>query len=293
MSDNTLDNKKSALRFDGVTVVYGEGTPFRKVALEDISIDILEGETLGIIGHTGSGKSTLAMLSNGLLKPTSGKIYVQGKDIWEEPKKIKDIRRKVGVAFQYPEYQLFEETVYKDIAFGPKNIGVKEEDIEHRVITAAKFCGISEKMLQKSPFELSGGQKRRAAIAGVVAMDPEVLILDEPAAGLDPVGRESILGGLMDYQKVKNNTLVLVSHSMEDIARYCDKILVLTEGKVYLYGTVNEIFKQAELLFGASLDVPQITKLFIELKKRGMTEDTDVYTVKYAKREIEKILSQS
>jgi energy-coupling factor transport system ATP-binding protein len=280
----------NALSFKNISVVYGEGTPFRKVALENISIDLPAGEIIGIIGHTGSGKSTLAMLSNGLLKPTGGSIYLDGKDIWEEPKRIKNVRGRVGIAFQYPEYQLFEETVYKDIAFGPKNMGISEDEIDSRVRSAAKFCGIDQNLLKRSPFELSGGQKRRAAIAGVVAMEPQVLVLDEPAAGLDPLGREEILGGLIAYQKEKGSTMVLISHSMEDIAKYCDRILVLKEGGVYMYGTVRDIFMQAELLFGASLDLPQITKLFIELKKRGLTDNTDVYTVKYAKKEIEKIL---
>lgn len=280
----------NALSFKNISVIYGEGTPFRKVALENINIDFPKGEIVGIIGHTGSGKSTLAMLSNGLLKPTGGNIFLEETDIWEKPKEIGKVRNKIGIAFQYPEYQLFEETVYKDIAFGPKNMGLNESDINSRVLNAAKFCGIDDSSLKKSPFELSGGQKRRAAIAGVVAMDPQVLVLDEPAAGLDPLGREEILGGLISYQKQKGSTMILISHSMEDIAKYCDRILVLKEGSVYMYGTVGEIFMQAEQLFDASLDLPQITKLFIELKKRGLTENTDVYTVKYAKKEIEKLL---
>lgn len=280
----------NALSFKNISVIYGEGTPFRKVALDNISVDFPSGEIIGVIGHTGSGKSTLAMLSNGILKPTSGNILLEDADIWEKPKEIGKVRAKVGIAFQYPEYQLFEETVYKDISFGPKNMGLSEDEIDKRVTSAAKFCGIDEQALKKSPFELSGGQKRRAALAGVIAMDPQVLVLDEPAAGLDPLGREEILGGLIAYQKQKNSTMLLISHSMEDIAKYCDRILVLKDGGIYLYGTVGEIFKQAELLFGASLDLPQITKLFIELKKRGLTGDTDVYTVKYAKKEIEKLL---
>jgi len=283
----------NALSFVNVSVVYGEGTPFRKVALDNINIDFPSGEIIGIIGHTGSGKSTLAMLSNGLLKPTEGKILLYQKDIWEKPKEISKVRYKVGIAFQYPEYQLFEETVYKDIAFGPKNMGLSDEEIENRVLNAARFCGIDENMLKKSPFELSGGQKRRAAIAGVVAMDPQILVLDEPAAGLDPRGREEILGGLISYQRQKGSTMVLISHSMEDIAKLCDRILVLKNGSVYMYGTVKDVFMQAERLFGASLDLPQITKLFIELKKRNLTENTDVYTVKYAKKEVAKLLGQN
>lgn len=283
----------NALSFVNVSVVYGEGTPFRKVALDNINIDFPSGEIIGIIGHTGSGKSTLAMLSNGLLKPTEGKILLYQKDIWEKPKEISKVRYKVGIAFQYPEYQLFEETVYKDIAFGPKNMGLSDEEIENRVLNAARFCGIDENMLKKSPFELSGGQKRRAAIAGVVAMDPQILVLDEPAAGLDPRGREEILGGLISYQRQKGSTMVLISHSMEDIAKHCDRILVLKNGSVYMYGTVKDVFMQADRLFGASLDLPQITKLFIELKKRNLTENTDVYTVKYAKKEVAKLLGQN
>lgn len=279
-----------ALSFKNVSVVYGEGTPFRKIALDNLSVDFPAGEIIGVIGHTGSGKSTMAMLSNGILKPTSGNILLDEVDIWEKPKEIGKVRAKVGIAFQYPEYQLFEETVSKDIAFGPKNMGLNDKEIESRVRNAAKFCGLDDAALKKSPFELSGGQKRRAAIAGVVAMDPAVLVLDEPAAGLDPLGREEILGGLIAYQKQKNSTMLLISHSMEDIAKYCDRILVLKDGSVYMYGTVGEIFMHAEKLFGASLDLPQITKLFVELKKRGLTEDTDVYTVKYAKKEIEKLL---
>ena len=281
----------NSLSFRNVSVVYGEGTPFRKVALDNIDIDLPSGEIIGVIGHTGSGKSTLAMLSNGLLKPTSGNILLEGKDVWENPKEIRKVRGRVGIAFQYPEYQLFEETVYKDIAFGPKNMGISEDEINTRVRSAAAFCGIDDELLERSPFELSGGQKRRAAIAGVIAMEPQVLVLDEPAAGLDPLGREEILGGLINYHRQKSSTMVLISHSMEDIAKYCDRILVLKNGTVYMYGTVGEIFMQAELLFGASLDLPQITKLFIELKKRSLTENTDVYTVKYAKKEIDKLLS--
>ena len=280
----------NALELTGVSVVYGEGTPFRKVALENIDTYFPEGRITGIIGHTGSGKSTLAMLLNGLLKPTEGKITLFGKDIWENPKDMKSIRSQVGLVFQYPEYQLFAETVKEDIAFGPKNMGLTADEIGRRVRLAAEFCGISERELEKSPFEISGGQKRRAAIAGVVAMQPKILVLDEPAAGLDPKGREEILGGLVEYRKVYNATLLIISHSMEDIARYADDILVIKEGKVYMHGSVQDVFMQAEKMFGAGLDLPQITKLFVELKKRNICASTDVYTVGYAKKEIEKIL---
>ncbi len=283
----------NALEFKNISVIYGEGTPFRKAALEDINISFPEKQITGIIGHTGSGKSTLASLSNGLLKPTAGEVLLFGKNIWEKPKEMKKIRSRVGLVFQYPEYQLFDETVEDDIAFGPKNIGLNAEETEKRVKLAAEFCGLSQKELKKSPFELSGGQKRRAAIAGVLAMQPEVLVLDEPAAGLDPKGREEILGGLTEYKNTYGTTLLVISHSMEDIARYADNILVMKEGKTYLQGTVGEIFMQAEKLFDASLDLPQITKLFIELKKRGVCGESDVYTIGYGKKEIEKIFKNA
>ena len=231
-----------SLTLENIGVDYGENTPFRHTALKDISIAFPKGKVTGIIGHTGSGKSTLAMLLNGLLKPTSGRVLLDGEDIWAKPKEIRSVRFRVGLVFQYPEYQLFDETVRADIAFGPKNMGLSAEECDSRVARAASFCGVDEKMLARSPFELSGGQKRRAAIAGVLAMDPEVLVLDEPAAGLDPRGREEILGGLMDYQKQRQSTMLIISHSMEDIAKYADSILVLKEGEVFLFGTVEEVF---------------------------------------------------
>ena len=281
-----------SLTLENVNVVYGENTPFRKTALKDISIAFPPGKVTGIIGHTGSGKSTLAMLLNGLLRPTSGKVLLDGRDIWENPKEIGSVRFKVGMVFQYPEYQLFEETVSADIAFGPKNMGLSEEECRVRVQKAAAFCGIDDKTLARSPFEISGGQKRRAAIAGVVAMDPDVLVLDEPAAGLDPRGREEILGGLMEYQRERQSTMLVISHSMEDIAKYADFILVLKEGEVFMFGTVEEIFSDAQKLFGSSLDLPQITKLFVELKKRGITDRTDIYTVGYAEKILSGILEE-
>ncbi len=280
-----------ALELKNVSVIYGEGTPFRRVALNNINATFKKGEITGIIGHTGSGKSTLASLTNGLLKATEGEVLLYGKSIWEKPKEMKKIRSRVGLVFQYPEYQLFDETVEADIAFGPRNMGLNEEQIKKRVKEAAEFCGISERDLKRSPFELSGGQKRRAAIAGVLAMKPEVIVLDEPAAGLDPKGREEILSGLVEYKRNTGATLLIISHSMEDIARYADSILVMKNGEVYMQGTVEEIFKQAERLFDAALDLPQITKLFIELKKRGIADFTDVYTVGYAKKEIEKLIN--
>ena len=270
-----------SLRLENVSVVYGEGTPFRKVALDNVNIEFPKGKITGIIGHTGSGKSTLAQLLNGLNKPTAGKVYLEGKDIWEKPKEISKIRFKVGLAFQYPEYQLFEETVGKDIAFGPKNMRLSEDEITARVAEAAKMCGIPENMLERSPFELSGGQKRRVAIAGVMAMRPEVLVLDEPAAGLDPVGKAEILSGIINYKNETGGTVLLISHSMEDVAKYSDMILVLKEGKVFSYGTVEETFADINALMDSSLDLPQITRLFHELKKRGVIERDDVYTVKF------------
>lgn len=276
----------AALTFENICVTYGEGTPYCRHALKNINIEFGKGEIIGIIGHTGSGKSTLAMLTNGLLKPTSGTVKLYGEDIWADPKKMYRLRGRVGLVFQYPEYQLFEATVRDDIAFGPKNMGFEGEALESRIRSAARFCGVADDIMQRSPFELSGGQKRRVAIAGIMAMQPEVLVLDEPAAGLDPEGREQIFGGLCDYRDKTGATLVLISHSMEDIARYCDRILVLKDGETYMYGTVGEIFARADKLFDASLDLPQVTKLFIELRKRQIVQNIDVYTLKYAKNEL-------
>ena len=275
------------IKLENVTVRYGEGTPFALTALDGINLDIPAGCVCGIIGHTGSGKSTLAQLLNGLLQPTLGKVLFKGEDINRSKQSVNDIRFKVGLVFQYPEYQLFEETVEKDIAFGPHNMSLSEEEISKRVADAARFCGIDREMLAASPFEISGGQKRRAAIAGVIAMSPEVLVLDEPAAGLDPKGRDEILGGLVEYRKTTGTTMILISHSMEDIANWCDRIAVMKNGGVFMQGTVEEIFESAERLFDAGLDVPQITKLFIELKKRGVVSRSDVYTLGYAKKLIE------
>lgn len=275
------------IKLENVTVRYGEGTPFALTALDGINLDFPAGCVCGIIGHTGSGKSTLAQLLNGLLQPTRGKVLFKGEDINRSKQSVNDIRFKVGLVFQYPEYQLFEETVEKDIAFGPHNMSLSEAEISKRVADAARFCGIDSEMLAASPFEISGGQKRRAAIAGVIAMSPEVLVLDEPAAGLDPKGRDEILGGLVEYRKTTGTTMILISHSMEDIANWCDRIVVMKNGGVFMQGTVEEIFESAERLFDAGLDVPQITKLFIELKKRGVVSRSDVYTLGYAKKLIE------
>ncbi len=289
-TEHTVPGDAPALELQNISVVYGEGTDIRKEALRDLTVSFPCGEVIGIIGHTGSGKSTLASLLNGLRKPTAGTVLLSGEDIWTHPKEMRKIRSRVGLVFQYPEYQLFEETVEADIAFGPKNMSLPTEEISRRVADAAAFCGLGERELKKSPFELSGGQKRRAAIAGVIAMEPEVLVLDEPAAGLDPKGREEIFGGLMEYRNRRGATLLLISHSMEEVARYADRILVLKDGRKYLYGTVGEVFGQAEKLFDASLDLPQITKLFLELKKRSLCAGTDIYTVRYAKKLLERIL---
>ena len=262
-----------------LTHTYSAGTPFEHKALDAVDFYALPGEIVGIIGHTGSGKSTLIQHLNGLLKPTSGQIFFQGKDIWAEPKKIREIRFQVGLVFQYPEYQLFEETVFKDISFGPKNMGLEDEEVERRVRQAAAFAGIDEEMLEKSPFDLSGGQKRRVAIAGVIAMEPKVLILDEPTAGLDPRGREAILAQLRDYHRQKGNTVILVSHSMEEIARNVDRIIVMSHAHKLMDGTPEEIFSRANELLQVGLDVPQVTKVAMELQRRGLLPDSSIYTI--------------
>jgi len=280
----------SSLSLKNVSVIYNENSSFSKKALDNVNIDFPQGKIIGIIGKTGSGKSTLASLLNGLMKPTYGQIFLDGKDIWENPKEIRKIRFKVGLSFQYPEYQLFGATVKEDIAFGPKNMGLSSEEIEERVRKASAFCGIPSSVMNNSPFELSGGQKRRVAIAGIVAMEPDILVLDEPASGLDPVGREEILGGIVKNSSEKGNTTLIISHSMEDIAKYSDYILVLKEGKVFCFGTVEDVFSNAENLFSAGLDLPQVTKLFIELKKRGLSSEHSVYTTEYAHKKMIKIL---
>ena len=277
---------EAILRVENLTYTYSEGTPFEHSAVEGITLTVLPGEFLGIIGHTGSGKSTLMQQLNGLLKPTAGHIYLGGRDIWEEPKAIRKVRFRVGLVFQYPEYQLFEETVYKDIAFGPGNMGLSGEEIDRRVRDAAAFVGLTEEQLQASPFELSGGQKRRAAIAGVIAMEPEVLILDEPTAGLDPRGREKILGQIRAYHRKKGTTVILVSHSMEEIARNVDRIAVLHRGKNYMDGTPAQVFARAEELEAIGLDVPQVTKVALALRRRGVEVDPSVCTVEALCRQV-------
>ena len=267
------------IKTEGLTHIYGAGTPFERRALDSIDLELCEGEFVGLIGHTGSGKSTLIQHLNGLLKPSSGRVLLDGKDIWEKDSDIRQVRFKVGLVFQYPEYQLFEETVAKDIAFGPRNMGLSEEEIDERVREAAAFVGIDEESLEKSPFELSGGQKRRVAIAGVIAMRPEVLILDEPTAGLDPRGRNEILGRIQEYHRATNAVVVLVTHSMEEAARYADRIIVLDDNGIHCSGTPAEVFARAGELEEIGLDIPMVTKVFRELKKRGVAVDPAVYTV--------------
>ena len=271
----------AVIKTENLTYVYGEGTPFRKVAVDNVNLEIEKGDFAGIIGHTGSGKSTLIQHFNGLLKPTSGAVYIDGERLWDDKAKLRPVRFKVGLVFQYPEYQLFEETVYKDIAFGPKNMGLDDEEIDRRIKETAELVGLSEQVMQKSPFELSGGQKRRVAIAGVMAMEPEVLILDEPASGLDPKGREQILGMIKEYHKQKGNTVLLVSHSMEDIARNVDKILVMNDSKLFCYDETVKVFHRAAELEKMGLAVPQVTRVFNRLKAMGIDLGEDVYTVKF------------
>ena len=274
------------LKIENLSYVYGKGTPFEKIALDNVSVSFEKGKITGLIGHTGSGKSTLVNLLNGLYKPTEGKVYLDGKDIWEKPKEIAKIRFKVGLVMQYPEYQLFDETVRADIGFGARNLGLSDSEIEERVIEAARFAGVGDDLLDKSPFELSGGQKRRVAIAGIIAMRPDVLVLDEPAAGLDPRGRREILGSLRAYAERMNASVILVSHSMEDMAHYCDNVVVMNSAKVYRTGTVKEIFSEADALISVGLDVPMISRVAGELIKRGINLSGELYTVEGVKAAI-------
>ena len=273
-----------------LSYVYGEGTPFEKTAVKNVNLTIHKGEFIGVIGHTGSGKSTFVQQLNGLLRPSSGKVLLDGKDIWEEPKKIRDIRFRVGMVFQYPEHQLFEETVYKDISFGPRNMGVREAELYRRVRSAAAFVGLKEELLQASPFEISGGEKRRAAIAGVIAMDPDILILDEPTAGLDPRGRDVLLAQILNYHKQRGNTVLLVSHSMEDIARIADRVLVMNNGSVAMFDTTRAVFARGEELEEMGLRVPQITKIMRNLQKAGWPVNPGVLTVDQGVREMLELL---
>lgn len=278
------------IQVKNLTHTYGAGTPFQRSAVDHMSFDVNEGEFLGIIGHTGSGKSTLIQHLNGLLQPTEGQILLHGRDIWAEPKKIRDVRFKVGLVFQYPEYQLFEETVYRDIAFGPKNMGLSEEEIRTRVLRAAGFAGVDESLLEKSPFDLSGGQKRRVAIAGVIAMEPEVVIFDEPTAGLDPAGCASILGNIRDYQKATHATILMVTHSMDEVAQLADRMLVLNEGTIEMSGTPREVFSHAARLAEIGLSVPQVTALFLRLRELGVDVDPTTFTVEQAVPQLRALL---
>ena len=273
MAEITLEN---------VSFYHGKGTPYEIKALKNINLTVPSGVITGIIGHTGSGKSTMVQLFNGLHRPAEGRVLIDGVDIWENPKKIKDVRFKVGLVMQYPEYQLFEETIYKDIAFGPRNMGVEEAQIHERVIEAAEFVDLDISLLDKSPFDLSGGQKRRAAIAGIIAMRPDILVLDEPAAGLDPRGRDSIFKNIMDYQRKSGATVIIVSHSMEDMARICDNLIVMYDGSIFMTGDRTQVFANADKLTDIGLDVPQISQLMNILASRGITIDKGIYTVEGA-----------
>ena len=281
------DNKMNEIiKVENVSYVYSKGTPFQKVALDNVSVGFEKGKITGLIGHTGSGKSTLVSLLNGLSKPTEGKILLDGVDIWEKPKEIAKIRFKVGVVMQYPEYQLFEDTVWSDIGFGPRNQGLDDEEIKQRTLDAIRFTGIGQDILDKSPFDLSGGQKRRVAIAGVIAMRPDVLVLDEPAAGLDPRGRREILGGLRRLVEETGTTIILVSHSMEDMAHYCDNVVVMNNSRLYTTGTVEEVFSLGTELASIGLDVPLISKIADELIRRGIPLNGTLYTVEGVKNAI-------
>ena len=276
----------SKITVENVSYVYSGGTPFEMAALNDVSFEIKENCITGIIGHTGSGKSTLVQMFNGLLRPSSGRILLDGKDIWENPKEISGVRYRVGLVMQYPEYQLFEETVEADIAFGPKNMGLDPDEIEKRVRESAEFVGLDEADLKKSPFDLSGGQKRRAAIAGIMAMRPEVLVLDEPSAGLDPAGKKTIFDGIKKYASSTGSAVVIVSHSMDDMALYCEDLIVMSHSKVAMTGKRNEVFSRGDELEGMGLGVPEITKLMRLLAEMGIDVPQDIYTVDDAEKAI-------
>ena len=272
----------SQIELENVSFTYGGDTSYEKKALDGVSVTFRSGIITGLIGHTGSGKSTLVQLLNGLLKPQSGRVLLDGKDIWADPKKIRNVRFKVGLVMQYPEYQLFDETVRADIAFGPRNMGMTPEETEAAVEEAARFTGLDRSLLDKSPFDLSGGQKRRAALAGVIAMHPGVLVLDEPAAGLDPGGRREILGRIREFCDSSGTTVIIVSHSMEDMAMYCDCVTVMSDGRIAFSGTPAQVFSRSEELFSLGLDVPQITRVAAALELRGLDIGRDIYTVKFA-----------
>ena len=280
----------SIIKTEELTYVYGKGTPFVKQAITDVNIDINENELVALIGHTGSGKSTLVQHLNGLVRPTSGKIYVDGEDIWAEPKNIRAVRFKVGLVFQYPEYQLFDETVEQDIAFGPRNLGLSEAEIAERVKWASEIVGLSDELLKKSPFDLSGGEKRRAAIAGVLSMKPKVLILDEPTAGLDPKGRDMLLERISCYRKESKTTVVMVSHSMEDVAKMADRVIVMHDGKVDMTGTTREVFARSERLTQIGLNTPSVTKIMHRLRSMGAELPEEILTVEEAENALLKLL---
>ncbi len=282
----------SLLRCDNVCFTYGKGTPFEKHAVKNVSLDIKRGEVIGVIGHTGSGKSTLMQMLNGLIKPTSGTVFLDNRDINEDKKKLREVRFRVGLVFQYPENQLFEDTVRKDISFGPTNMGLPEDAIKERVKRAADFAGLKPELLDRSPFDLSGGEKRRAAIAGVIAMDPEILILDEPTAGLDPMGRDVLLSQIEAYHNARNNTVLLVSHSMEDIASIADRVLVMNKGECVMFDTTQNVFSRSSELESMGLRVPQITKITTELRRRGVPLSEGILTVEQAFDEIRAILKK-
>ena len=282
----------SKLQLENVSYIYSAGTPYEIRALDDVSVGIEEGKITGIIGHTGSGKSTFVQLLNGLEKPMGGRVLLDGVDIWEQPKDIGKICFRVGLVMQYPEYQLFEETIRRDISFGPRNMGLTDLEVDRRVDMAAEFVGLDKTLLDKSPFDLSGGQKRRAAIAGVIAMKPEVLVLDEPAAGLDPMGRDAIFESIRRYQKETGATVVIVSHSMEDMARLCDDLIVMARAKVAMKGSCAEVFSRAEELEAIGLTVPQITRLMATLKNRGIALEGSFYTVADAARALAGLLKK-
>ena len=276
------------LEIKNLNHIYSAGTPFEHIALKDVSFSVEPGEFIGVIGHTGSGKSTLMQHMNGLLKPTSGQVLLDGKDIWSDKKLTRQSRFRVGLVFQYPEYQLFEETVYKDIAFGPKNMGLPADEIDRRVREAAGFVGLTDQQLEASPFDLSGGQKRRVAIAGVIAMEPDVLILDEPTAGLDPEGREDVLRNIDDYRKAKNATIMMVSHSMNDVARMASRLLVMCDAHLALDGTPQEVFNHAQELLDMGLDIPEVTRVFLKLQQMGLPVN-QVYTTQQAVAELKRL----
>lgn len=281
----------SILRTEHLTYLYSVGTPFETPAIQDINIEMEAGEIIAVIGHTGSGKSTLIQHLNGLLEGHTGKVYLEEQDIWADKSKIRGVRFKVGLCFQYPEYQLFEEDVFKEIAFGPKQMGLAEDEVKRRVLSSLAFVELPPHYLEKSPFDLSGGEKRRVAIASILAMEPEVLILDEPTAGLDPKGREMVLTLIKDYQQTKKNTVILVSHSMEDVARLADKVLVMNQSRVAMYGTVPQVYCKAEELKNMGLNIPQITQVFLDLKKRGIDCRTDIFTVAQGREEMIRLLA--